>query len=348
MSRLRTLDHRGHELASPIQQIGLLESLDLSEHFGRSMAGAALHPLRPTCIEILQLNVGRVCNQVCAHCHVDAGPDRSERMSDAVLDRCLEIFETSDIGTIDITGGAPELHPRFAEMIERCGRLRDRRVIHRCNLTAIMAPPLRHLAQVLADNDVEIVASLPHFKSKQTDRQRGDGVLDKSIACLQRFNELGYGQEGSGKILDLVTNPVGAFLPGSQQSLEREFRRELRRRYGVEFNRLLVLTNMPIARYLEFLVETDNLTKYMTRLVNAFNPAAAAAVMCRNTISIGYDGALYDCDFNQMLALKVDPAAPQTVSDWDRQRLESRSIVVNQHCYGCTAGAGSSCGGQTA
>ena len=348
MSPLVTLNRRGHDLALPERQIALLESLNLPRRFGEALKSSELWPLRPTNIDMFQINVGRVCNQTCAHCHVDAGPDRKELMSDVVLDKCLEVFEASDIKTMDITGGAPEMHPRFSEIVERCATLPGRKVMHRCNLTAIMTKKYWDIGDLLGEHGVEIVASLPSFKGKQTDAQRGNGIFETSIECLNRLNAMGYGKPGSGKVLNLVTNPVGAFLPGAQASLEREFKRQLESKYGVVFNNLYVITNMPISRFLDFLVQGDLVIKYMTRLANAFNPVAASGVMCRNTISVGYEGGLYDCDFNQMLEMKVDGAAPQTIFDWDRAALEARSIVVNEHCFGCTAGAGSSCGGETA
>ena len=268
-------------------------------------------------------------------------------MSDEVLDRCLDIFESSEIQTMDITGGAPEMHPRFREIVTRCATIPGRKVMHRCNLTAIMTKPLWDIGDLLGEHGVEIVASLPSFKKRGTDAQRGDGIFDTSIACLQRLNQMGYGREGSGKVLNLVTNPVGAFLPAGQVSLERDFKRQLKRRYDVEFNNLFVITNMPISRFLEFLVDGDMVGDYMTKLVNAYNPAAAEGVMCRNTISVGYDGRLFDCDFNQMLDLEVSGPV-RTVFDWDLSALNGRDIIVNEHCFGCTAGAGSSCGGETA
>ena len=347
MSQLVSLRRRSHLLADPANQITTLRGVGLQKSFQESLQDSELWPLRPSKIDIFQINLGRVCNQTCAHCHVDAGPDRKEVMSDEVLDRCLEIFEQSSISTIDITGGAPEMHPRFREIISRCGAMPDRKIMHRCNLTAIMTKPMWDIGNLLGENKVEIVASLPSFKEKQTDVQRGDGIFETSIACLRRLNEMGDGKEGTGLNLNLVTNPVGAILPGSQASLEREFKRQLKRRYDIDFNNLFVITNMPISRFLDFLVEGDLLIDYMTRLANAYNPVAAAGVMCRNTISIGYEGNLYDCDFNQMLEVGLDHKTSQTVFDWDLERLERRDIVIDEHCFGCTAGAGSSCGGET-
>ena len=347
MEKLVSLNRRSHELASPGRQIEVLQGLETQISFGDALKKSSLLPLRPTQIDIFQINVGRVCNQTCAHCHVDAGPDRKELMSDEILDKCLEVFESSPIQTIDITGGAPEMHPRFREIISRCGQMPNKKIMHRCNLTAIMTKPLWDIGDLLAENQVEIVASLPSFKARQTDAQRGDGIFETSLACMKRLNDLGYGKPDSGRALNLVTNPVGAFLPGSQDSLEREFKRQLKRKYDIDFNNLYVITNMPISRFLDFLIEGDLLVDYMTRLVNAYNPVAAAGVMCRNTISVGYDGHLFDCDFNQMLELGVEDTVPQSIMNWDQAALEQREIVINAHCFGCTAGAGSSCGGET-
>ena len=225
---------------------------------------------------------------------------------------------------------------------------RGKRVIDRCNLSVLLIRSQADLADLLARHRVEIIASLPYFQATETDRQRGDGVFDKSIAGIRMLNALGYGREGSGLTLNLVYNPAGAFLPPEQQALEKDFKRELGRRYGVTFNSLFTITNMPISRYLEYLLRSGNYDRYMTKLVQAYNPAAAAGVMCRNTLSVGWDGSLYDCDFNQMLDLPVGFGAPAHVRDFVAGKLETRRIVTSQHCYGCTAGAGSSCGGATA
>ncbi|HEX8243062.1 MAG TPA: arsenosugar biosynthesis radical SAM (seleno)protein ArsS, partial [Longimicrobium sp.] len=270
----------------------------------------------------------------------------TETMPDAVVDRCLEIIESTDIPTVDITGGAPELHARWREIVVRA-RAAGKHVMDRCNLTITLLPNYAYLPEFFAEHGVHVVASLPHYRQKGTDTQRGSGVFDESIAALRRLNALGYGRPGTGLVLDLVTNPVGTFLPGSQAALEAEWRRQLLRLYGVEFNALYTITNMPISRFLEFLETSGQLAEYMERLVTAFNPAAAAGVMCRNTLSVGWDGTLYDCDFNQMLELPVHPRAPRTVFDFDLRALAGREIVLGPHCFGCTAGAGSSCGGAT-
>ncbi|MGZ8378076.1 MAG: arsenosugar biosynthesis radical SAM (seleno)protein ArsS [Gemmatirosa sp.] len=344
---LPTLQKRGAALSATDAQRATLDAALAGPRFEAALAGAGLYPLRATRIEIFQINVGRKCNQTCRHCHVDAGPDRTEMMPDAVLDRCLEIIETADVGTVDITGGAPELHKRWREIVVRATAA-GRRVMDRCNLTIAQLPNYRYLPAFFAEHRVEVVASLPHYRAKNTDTQRGDGVFEDSIATLRELNALGYGQPGTGLVLTLVANPVGSFLPGNQAALEADWRRQLRRLYGIEFTSLFTITNMPISRFLEHLEETGQTAEYLTRLATAFNPAAAANVMCRDTLSVGWEGTLYDCDFNQMLALPVHRDAPQTIFEWDRARLDGREIVIGAHCFGCTAGAGSSCGGATA
>jgi radical SAM/Cys-rich protein len=261
-----------------------------------------------------------------------------------VVDACLRFLEANVIPTLDITGGAPELHPQFRDIVRRA-RAAGRHVMDRCNLTITRLPNYADLPEFLAEQKVEVVASLPSFAARQTDAQRGAGVFEDSIAALRRFNELGYGIEGSGLVLNLVTNPVGAYLPAPQQALEADWRRELRRRYGISFNRLYTITNMPISRFLQFLSESGNLESYMERLVTAFNPATIDGLMCRYTLSVGWDGRLYDCDFNQMIDLGTAAGAPATIFDADADALARRRIVTGQHCFGCTAGAGSSCGG---
>ncbi len=341
---LPTLHKRQDELASGAAQLRALARVPLGRSFEASLADSGLLPLRATGIDILQVNVGKKCNQTCRHCHVDAGPDRTEMMPDEVVDAFLDVLESTDIPTLDITGGAPELHKRFDEIVIRARAL-GRRVIDRCNLTITRLPNYSYLPEFLGEHQVEITASLPYFKEGQTDSQRGDGVFRQSIEALQHLNEVGYGHPETGLVLNLVTNPVGAFLPGDQASMEVRWRRELRLRFGIEFNNLFTITNLPISRFLEYLVESGNLEDYMTRLVNAYNPAAAANVMCRNTLSVGWDGTLYDCDFNQMLELPLHAEAPRTILEFDRALLEGREIALGPHCYGCTAGAGSSCGG---
>ncbi|MCL4120975.1 UNVERIFIED_CONTAM: hypothetical protein GTU68_049693 [Idotea baltica] len=290
--------------------------------------------------------MGKMCNQVCAHCHVDAGPDRTEIMTRKTLERCLEILAATDIKTVDLTGGAPEMNPHFFWFVEEAAKL-GKHVIVRCNLTIIVAnKKYNRLPQFYKDNRVEVVSSLPYFSEKRTDSQRGDGVFEQSIRALKMLNEVGYGIEGTAQKLNLVFNPSGAFLPGDQASLEAEFKRQLKRKFDITFNSLFAITNIPISRFLDYLLESNNYETYMEKLVEAYNPVAAESVMCRNTISIGWDGYLYDCDFNQMLELKVSTPKVQHIDNFNIESLSKRTIVLNQHCYGCTAGAGSSCGGE--
>ena len=335
---------RRSPLAPTAAQLQLLAPPPAGAPWVVPWAPPARPPLKATGITVLQLNVGKLCNQTCRHCHVDAAPDRTESMSRETAALCIEALAKSEIPTVDITGGAPELNQNFRWLVEQARRL-QRHVMDRCNLSVLLLPAQADLAEFLAAHQVEIVASLPYYKVQQTDAQRGDGVFKKSIEGLQRLNQLGYGRPNSGLVLNLVYNPVGAFLPPKQDAIESQFRKELHKHHGIEFNRLYTITNMPISRFLEFLVESGNYDGYMERLANAFNPAAAAGVMCRYTLSVAWDGTLYDCDFNQMLNLPVDQRAPRHIRDFNPLALNDRSIVTGNHCYGCTAGPGSSCGG---
>jgi radical SAM/Cys-rich protein len=343
---LVTLANSRHPLSNTATQRATLAEVHTPRTFEDAVAGCGHAPLRAAAISILQINLGKRCNQACRHCHVDAGPDRREVMPPQVVDACLSFLDASDIPTLDITGGAPEMHPSFRDIVRRA-RAAGRHVMDRCNLTITQLPNYSDLPAFLADYRVEVIASLPSFAARLTDTQRGSGVFEASIAALRRFNELGYGIDGSGLLLHLVTNPVGAFLPGSQTALEVDWKRELHRRHGVTFNRLYTITNMPISRFLQFLIDSGNLQGYMDRLAGAFNPAAVDGLMCRNTLSVGWDGQLYDCDFNQMLELGTADEAPRTIFDATPAALAGRRIVVGPHCFGCTAGAGSSCGGAT-
>lgn len=349
---MTTLHREGHALSDSFIQLEVLNRADRAGDdfpaFGDKLSNIGLAPLRATGIKIFQINVGKMCNQVCKHCHVDAGPDRKEIMTRETMELCLQaIAAGKDITTVDLTGGAPEMNPHFRWLVAEIRKL-GKKVIVRCNLTIILANPKYHdLPEFFRQHQVAVVSSLPHFSAARTDAQRGEGVFEKSIRALQMLNAVGYGQPGSGLELDLVYNPAGAFLPASQASLEKEFKRKLKQKYQVDFNQLFVITNMPISRFLEYLLESGNYEAYMQQLVDAFNPTAATGVMCRNTLSIGWDGYLYDCDFNQMLDLKVKKINPQHLQDFDLRALNHREIVVNQHCYGCTAGSGSSCGGAT-
>ncbi|MDW3196389.1 MAG: arsenosugar biosynthesis radical SAM protein ArsS [Cytophagales bacterium] len=315
--------------------------------FGQQLLEMGLLPLKPTGIDILQINVGKMCNQVCKHCHVDAGPDRKEIMTRETMQLCLDALKGSSVSTVDLTGGAPEMNPNFRWFVEELSALR-KQIIVRCNLTIILANPKYHdLPEFFKKHRVNVVSSLPYFTARRTDAQRGDGVFEQSIKALQMLNEVGYGQEGSGLQLDLVYNPSGAFLPDDQEGLEATFKQKLLDLYQIRFNNLFAITNLPVSRFLDYLINSEKYQEYMEELANAFNPAAAMAVMCRNTISVSWDGYLYDCDFNQMLDLKLNGGAPDHIRDFDAKKLAARNIIINQHCYGCTAGAGSSCGGTT-
>lgn len=339
-----TLLGRQNPLASPSEQLKQLAENSRYLPFDHRLNQAGLLPLCANGITVFQINVGKVCNQTCKHCHVDAGPDRTESMSRETVELCVQALANTDIPTVDITGGAPELNPNFRRLVEQCRAL-ERHVMDRCNLSVLLLPSQRDLGEFLAKHRVEVVASLPYYRSPQTDAQRGEGIFEKSIEGLRLLNRLGYGRPGSGLLLNLVYNPVGAFLPPKQEAIEAQFRKELRARHSIEFNHLYTITNMPISRFLEFLVVSGNYDGYMERLANAFNPAAAAGVMCRSTLSVGWDGRLYDCDFNQMLELPVDHGAPNHIRDFDLAQLANRQIVTRNHCYGCTAGSGSSCSG---
>ncbi|MDO8444909.1 MAG: arsenosugar biosynthesis radical SAM protein ArsS [Deltaproteobacteria bacterium] len=314
--------------------------------FDKTIAESNLYPLKSTGINTLQVNVGKLCNQVCRHCHVDAGPGRKEVMTRETLELCLDILRDTDIPTVDITGGAPEMNPDFRWFVEECRKL-GRHVMIRTNLTILSEPGYEDMPRFFAENKVEVIASLPYYMEQNTDSQRGRGVFKKSIESLKRLNSLGYGREGSGLTLDIVFNPGGAFLPPSQKALEADYKREMQKRYGISFNNLFTITNLPVGRFLAYLNSSGNFEMYMNRLVSSFNPLAAANAMCRDILSVGWDGTLYDCDFNQMLGLSVNHGVPSHIRDFDLSRLSKRQIVTGLHCYGCTAGAGSSCGGAT-
>lgn len=319
--------------------------------FRHHLESVGLFPLLPTSLEIFQMNLGKMCNQVCKHCHVDAGPDRKEIMTRETMQQCLQVLANEKtIHTVDLTGGAPEMNPEFRWLVVELRKLRpELKIIVRCNLTIILANPRFHdLPDFFRENKIEVVSSLPYFTASKTDAQRGEGVFDKSVEALKRLNSVGYGQEGTSLLLQLVYNPSGAFLPGSQSGLEMEFKKKLWERFQIRFNSLYTITNLPISRFLDYLIRSGNFETYMEKLISAFNPVAAAGVMCRNTLSIGWDGFLYDCDFNQMLDLKVAVSGNPHVSTYNSEALSKRAIVVNNHCFGCTAGAGSSCGGATA
>ncbi len=348
----KSLQARGGQLSNTFTQLKVLNGKALVdtkfESFAAKLDSIGLLPLQPTGVEIFQINVGKMCNQVCKHCHVDAGPDRKEIMTKATMQLCLQALKKTNISTVDLTGGAPEMNPNFRWFVEELSAM-GKHIIDRCNLTIINAnKKYNDLPAFFKQHQVEVVSSLPYYSASRTDSQRGDGVFESSIKALQQLNEVGYGMDGSGLLLNLVYNPSGAFLPADQATLQQQFKQQLKRKYNIEFNQLYAITNLPVSRFLDYLIESGNYEAYMEKLVNAFNPTAAAGVMCRNTISVSWDGYLYDCDFNQMLDLKVQQKAPQHLADFNLEQLNNRSIVLNQHCYGCTAGAGSSCGGSTA
>jgi radical SAM/Cys-rich protein len=317
--------------------------------FAATVATRAKGQLRRAAPSTLQVNVGKRCNQACHHCHVDAGPARTELMSDAIADRVVALLERNpQIALLDVTGGAPELAPCFRRLVSAARRL-GRRVIDRCNLTVLLEAGQEDLAAFLAGERVEIVASLPCYRPENVDAQRGQGVFAKSVRALRALNALGYGRPGSALRLDLVYNPVGPRLPPPLAGLEAEYRLQLAERFGITFDHLLTITNMPISRFAAQLARTGEAERYMALLVNHFNAETVPELMCRSLVSVGYDGRLYDCDFNQMLELPLGAAAVCTVWDVDDlAMLEGAPIATGPHCFGCTAGAGSSCGGALA
>jgi radical SAM/Cys-rich protein len=318
-----------------------------SPHFDATLGRHGIPALSRKSPATIQVNVGKLCNQACHHCHVDAGPRRTEEMTRATAERVIEVLAASPrVQTLDITGGAPELNPNFAMLVERARALR-RDVIVRCNLTVTLEPGMEWLLEFYRRSGVELVCSLPCYTAENTDRQRGAGVFDKSIAVLRQLNALGFGR--GGLRLDLVYNPIGASLPPAQAELEAQYRDELARNFGIVFDSLLTITNMPIARFANQLNTTGSYSAYMSLLVNHFNPATVDALMCRDLVSVGWNGRLYDCDFNQMLEIPLGASAASTIWDVDDVgELAGARIATASHCFGCTAGAGSSCGGAIA
>ncbi len=354
---MKSLKARKSSLADVHEQIEILEhGVDHDDDayriipFQQKLQEGNLYPLKPTTINTFQINVGKMCNQVCTHCHVDAGPDRKEIMTVETMQQCIDILQKNPLlTTVDLTGGAPEMNPHFRWFVEGIKAVnKNIKIIVRCNLTIIRANKKYYdLPEFFKLHEVEVVSSLPFYSKDRTDKQRGDGVFEDSILALQMLNAVGYGMPESRLTLNLVYNPAGAFLPPSQVALQKEFKERLFEDFGIQFNELFAITNLPISRYLDYLLQSGNYEKYMGKLIDAYNPIAAANVMCRSTLSIGWDGFIYDCDFNQMLELKVD-CNSKNIAQFDYDTLTQRDIVVNQHCYGCTAGAGSSCGGAVA
>ena len=289
-----------------------------------------------------------MCNQVCAHCHVDAGPDRKEIMTKKTMQECLNVIKKTGAHTLDLTGGAPEMNPNFKWFVEEAAKVGINDFIVRSNLTIIRAnKKFYDLPNFFKKHNIHVVSSMPHWTRGKTDKQRGDGVFDKSIKALQELNAVGYGIPASDLKLDLVYNPSGAFLPGDQKALENDFKKALKEEFNINFNSLFVITNLPISRFLDYLIASENYEDYMYSLVEAYNPEAVKNVMCTNTLSVSWDGWLFDCDFNQMLNLKV-ASKVNHISEYNEKLLQNRNIIINQHCYGCTAGAGSSCQGVVA
>lgn len=349
-----SLKRRHSPLSSTEYQIQTLEAVDLVQtpyqgDFAQTLATYGWQQFQPAILEIFQINVGKLCNMTCRHCHVNAGPDRREIMTRETIDACLKALDQTEAHTVDITGGAPELNPHFRYLVDECVS-RGKHVIDRCNLTVLLLPGMQDLPAWFADRGVELVCSLPHYRKRNTDTQRGDGTFEKSIEVLRQLNLVGYGKGDAKRQLTLMSNPVGAFLSSSQAKLEQEWKEGLQKNFAVTFDRLITLNNMPISRYLEWLEQSGNLQSYMELLVNSFNPATVAGLMCRNTLSVSWDGRLFDCDFNQMLELEIQPPHGDRphIQDFDPAILSQRQIVTGRHCFGCTAGAGSSCGGAIA
>lgn len=345
----KSLKKQNKELAQAQKQLeilsnGIFQNNELPT-FSEKLKEINKFPLRPNKLEILQINLGYMCNQVCAHCHVDAGPDRKEIMTKETMLQCLEVIKNTQATTLDLTGGAPEMNPNFRWFVEEAAKVGIKDFIVRSNLTIIRANKKYYdLPQFFKKHNVHVVSSMPHWTRGKTDKQRGNGVFDKSIQALQDLNKIGYGMPNSSLQLDLVYNPSGAFLPGDQTGLEKDFKKALLEDFNIQFNHLFAITNLPISRFLDYLLASDNYEDYMYALVEAYNPMAVENVMCTNTISVSWDGWLYDCDFNQMLGLKV-ASKVKHISDFNEEVLNNRNIIISQHCYGCTAGAGSSCQG---
>ena len=348
----KSLLARNNDLANTERQLEILSNGIFADGelptFAKKIKETNQFPLRPKKLEILQINVGYMCNQVCAHCHVDAGPDRKEIMTRETMQQCLEVIKKTGAHTLDLTGGAPEMNPNFRWFVEEAAKVGIKDFIVRSNLTIIRANKKYHdLPEFFKKHNVHVVSSMPHWTRGKTDKQRGDGVFDKSIQALKDLNAVGYGMPGSNLKLDLVYNPSGAFLPGDQMALEADFKKALKEDFGIDFHSLFAITNLPISRFLDYLIASENYEEYMYALVDAYNPAAVENVMCTNTLSVSWDGWLYDCDFNQMLNLKV-ASKVKHISEYNEELLQNRNIIINQHCYGCTAGAGSSCQGVVA
>lgn len=343
---LKTLQREGHALASPAQQLVVLgDPARIKSGSFENCLAALGSSMRRTRLKTLQINVGKVCNQTCSHCHVDAGPERRESMSAKTAQQIIDFLASSQVETLDITGGAPEMNPNFRCLVEQATVL-GKTVIDRCNLTILLANGFTYLPDFLASHSVNVVASLPCYLEENCDAQRGDGVFVKSIQAIRALNDLGYGQAGSKLKLDLVYNPVGLGLPPEQTKLEQDYREQLSDRYSISFNRLFTITNMPVSRFLHDLLRQEKYEIYMQKLISAFNPQTIDDLMCRSLVSVDWNGYLYDCDFNQMLDLPLIGSDRRLhISEVRESELIDRAIQTANHCYGCTAGCGSSCTG---
>ncbi len=312
--------------------------------FARKLAQLGFPELTAEAVTTLQVNLGWRCNQACRHCHLAAGPDRPEQMGQAAIDAVIYAVDRWSIPVVDLTGGSPEINPHFEYLVQRLSLL-DVHLLVRCNLTILLEPNHEHLPEFFRDHRVELVCSLPYFQEDPVDRLRGPGVFRQSLEALRRLNRVGYGREDSHLALHLMYNPAGAYLPPEQGPLEDRFQQELKQRYDIDFNRLYTLLNMPIGRFKEYLEKSSNYERYMGKLAAGFNPATVTGLMCRNLISVSWEGRLFDCYFNQALNLPLAEGLPQTIWDFDLPVLARRPLNLGDHCYGCTAAAGSSCGG---
>ncbi|NQY68548.1 MAG: arsenosugar biosynthesis radical SAM protein ArsS [Flavobacteriales bacterium] len=346
MKATSSLLKANNPLSDTVKQKAVLDSREENVlSFDEKIKTFGFSPLRTSKTEILQINLGKMCNQVCDHCHVDAGPDRKEIMTKETMLDCLRVLKDSEIKTVDLTGGAPEMNPEFTWFVQEIHKLK-KEIIVRSNLTYITSNKKNNsLPSFFKENSVTVISSLPCYTASNTDKQRGEGVFSKSIEALKLLNEVGYGKEGSGLNLHLVYNPGGAFLPPSQEKLKADYQRELNDGFDVVFNDLYTITNMPISRYLDYLLAIGKLEEYMDKLISSFNPSTVNTLMCLNTLSVGWDGKLFDCDFNQMLEMPLSSGVSQYIKEYNVALLEDRRICTGQHCFGCTAGAGSSCQG---